>query len=339
MATERLLSPQQEQSVRLAFDISSYQNLDGLEARKRIIEDLPSYVLEQGDLPDSEKTTSGSWSVQKGEVVHPQLGPIINSISRRNDLEEREYQAFLRIRDLILDGEENDQICWFSPSGDGYSESRIVVYLLKDQDEQRKIHYYEFTSKDSFEELRAKANSLGSFSPREIDFPTPESLMATPVLVRGASLEKVVESVACYEGAWLDITSGKVEARMANLKEIAEPIANQVIEEIKKQEDPIWIGARMEEQIQTKISWTINFIGGCGISNGGLLSLIGVESFGNFENHYSLTARIRDGQMTIIGTEKKVFAKNCGVCGRKLNCYISPGFTCPHCGKTYQGIC
>lgn len=339
MTTERPLSPQQEQSVRLAFDISSYQNLEGSEAKRRIIEDLPAYAIEQGDLPDSEKTTSGVWLVQNNEVVHPELGPIINYISRRNELEEREYQAFLGIRELILGGEADDKICWFSPSGNGYSESRIVVYRFKDQDGQRRIYYYEFTGEHSFEELRAKANSLRSFSPGEIYFPTPESLIVTPVLVRGASLKRVVEAVASYEGAWLDVTLGKVEARMAKLKEIAEPIANQVVEEIKKQEDPIWIGARMEEQIHAKISWTISLIGGCGFSNNGLLSLMGVESFGNYQNHYSLTARIKDGQMTIIGAEKRVFAKNCGVCGGKLNCYISPGFTCPHCGKTYQGVC
>lgn len=346
MTPERVLLKKRPRELKSAFDVSSYGGLEGPEVRKRLLEDLPSYVIEQGDLPWREKTTSGVWYVKDGEVIHPTLGPVINYISQKTLRDRQEYVSFLKIRDYLVKGEGNPIVCWFSPTTsvdiekENYTESRIVVYFIEEKnDEGKRVRYYEFAGDHSFEQQRQIANQFRAYSQEEYYFPSLEKLRETPILLEGIELEKVVEEVATYPEVWEDITSGRVGAKMKKVSEAALEVAEGTVVRILNQENPILVGAAVEQEMAKRISWNISHLGGCGFSNSFILAAMGVESFSNYQNHYFLTLQAGENKVSVLSfKEEKKFSGECPVCHKIIprDQAISPGERCPFCHTKWE---
>lgn len=349
---ERVLPRKNLQEVRSAFDVRSFWGLEEDEIRKLLIEYLPSYVIEQGDQTLREKTTTGVWWVENSEVIHPTLGPVINYISQETARDKQEFEAFTKIRDYLVEAKPGSIVCWFSPatssefSEEDYIESRTVVYFLEEEEEEKRVRWFEFCGHNSFEEQRQIASQFRAYSEKEYHFPNLEKMRTNPILLEGVSLQGVVEGVASYRRAWGDITSGKVTARMQKVINAATEVAPEAAAQIKKAAETkrkgaaIWAGAIVEREMEVRLHWNISFLGGCGFSNNALLSLMGVETGHNFQNRSYLTLGVNENKVFVLSfrKEKKYFGK-CPICGYVIaeEKAISAGERCPGCGNIYEG--
>lgn len=344
MTPEKLLTKEKSQELVPAFDIRSYWGLEEPEVQKRLVEDLPSYVIEQGELSDRDKTTTGIWLIKEGEVLHPVLGPVIDYISQETSRDKQEYEAFLTIRRHLVEKEQELIVCWFSPRTSekekkGYSESRIVVYAIGEEEGEKVARYYEFCGLHSFEQQRQIANQFRAYSQEEYYFPNLEKLRATPILLKDIKLKEVVEAVATYPGAWDDIRLGRVSERMKKVQEAAKKVTAQATAEIMKRQNPIYTGARIEQAMQEKIFWNISVLGGCGFSNNFLLSMVGTVSETSFRTRYSFALGLSEDKIAILGVQKeKKFSGECPVCHKVIpkDQAISPGERCPFCHTKWE---
>lgn len=347
MTPERLLQKEKPRKLVSAFDVSSYWGLEERKIIKRLEEDLKSYAVEQGELPDREKTTHFTWLVENGEVVHPdpEIGPIIDHVKDRTPREKQEKDAFLKIRKFLIEEKPGLIVCWFSPKSpedkeESYTEGRIIVYSIEEEKGKKIVNLYEFGSRQySFGQQCRIANQFRGHSQEEYYFPNLDKLRETPILLERVKLRQVVEEVATYPEAWEDIASGRVKARMEEVGQAAIPVANKAVARIIRRENPILVGADIEREIERRISWKISYVGGCpGFSNRAILQMMGVESHGFYQNQYFLTLQIGGSGIRVASVEKKTYVKECPYCHRKINACISPGYQCA-CGKVYTGVC
>jgi len=311
MTPERVLQKEKPQELTPAFDVSSYWGLEEKKIIKRVKEDLKSYSFEQGELPDREKTTHFTWLVKNGEVVHPdpEIGPVIDYIKDRTPREKQEKDAFLKIREFLIEEEPGSIVCWFSPKTsedeqEGYTEGRVVVYSIEEKKGVKTVELYEFGSRHySFGQQLRIANQFRGYSQEEYYFPNLDKLRETPILLEEVKLRQVVEEVATYPEAWEDIVQGKVRARMEKFEqEVAIPVAS--------------------------------------FSNRAILQMMGVQSFEGYRNHYSLMLEISGNKATVLNFKKeKKYHGKCPICGYVIakEKAISAGERCPGCGNIYEG--
>ena len=161
---------------------------------------------------------------------------------------------------------------------------------------------------------------------------TVEELRKTPLFIdRPANLGFVdfARELVPMPKIWQEIASGRAERKTQKAIKAAERAVRKEEQVIFESGDHILAGARLEAAMVKETGRPMRPNSGCGALNSEVLGKLVFSKSSKVD-------KLQSGQKL---EGKKVFCKNCGLCGRPINRDIESGFCCPHCGGVYSGVC
>lgn len=243
------------------FDTRAYANSDVEFLRA----DLTSLTIENADLPEQQRITPY-------ELNFDSEGKLPFNLRWETETDKLENQALYMIRDLAKSGKKN--ILWISPPSEaaGFTESRMVVAILKDKKDDGSLSF----------ECRGLCFKFGSKKCLEIAKKISGYDFLNSEILRGTSLAFNLED---GDKDWIDTLEKKISAPevwqairngedFLNKKE-KEKLANEVIgvfgERLRNADslsyrENLLLGSEIEMFLASKGA-RLQAVGSCGISN------------------------------------------------------------------------
>jgi len=245
------------------FDLRAYENGNGGDIR----DDLTTVLIENGESSLEERITPYEINFDKEGNPNFEL-----RWETENDFYENE--ALFKARDLMRNGSE--YLLWISPSGEkeDYSESRMVVFLNKGEDEQGNLisECRGICAKFDLNECLDIARSL------ESGIETETELRSNPIeFYLGESNDWIerLEEVIDMSEVWEAIRKGADVIKMKEKRDMVDEVLGEIElrgEKRMSYEEAIWVGVQIEEAIEMR-GVSLQASGSCGISNSEALRL------------------------------------------------------------------
>lgn len=277
-------------------------------------ENLASELQEYQKIPDPYYFSIGS----SGKLLDPRTKiPIQKFIAARNLIEEREYQAFLKIQEWARDN-GSGAILWISPPNhkSGYFCSKFTISELRKKNGEKQLHN---TAILNFEDAQNCLEIARKILPSLV-VTDPEVLRATPIPITppdGVIWTSFLEKHIPPRNAWIQIKNLEHETKKQKAREIAEKASRMVKENNKEKEIKIKVVLDSGEE-RDESSYSFSNFYSCPPGNS-------IFTPGSVFLEYSRV--FRD-----IGK----FVKKCGACGKEINKIIKLGYKCS-CGGMYKG--
>ena len=245
------------------FDLRPYENGNGGDIR----EDLTTAIIENGEAPLEERITP--YKVKFDSDGKPNF-----KLRWKTENDFYENEALFKARDLMRNGSQ--YLLWISsPSEEiGYSESRMVVFLNKGEDNEGNLisECRGFCTEFGLEGCLDIAKQL------ESGIETETELRSNPIeFYLGDYRDWVerLERVIKIPEVWEAIRKGDDVINMREKRNIVDEVLSQV--DIKSRgkmsyEEAIYIGAYIEREIERR-GVKLQASGSCGISNSEALKL------------------------------------------------------------------
>ena len=252
----------------------------------------------------------------------------------KTELDQREKQAGLIIRNRLLCEPEGTVNAWISPSGgpENYEEGRITVGVSKRVNGLMVLDSYGIPTNFTAEANLFQAWRLAEHSPYDYKLDYPEDLRDQVIIFKppnGDSPWQILRDAIPLNEAWDAIESKSVKQLKVELDNDAAEVVHKVmplIEGAQTQMDYIRAGAQAEQLMQQKHGRALS--GVCGSTNSDILN----RNSYTFSFNRVSTA----GVVETIHTERGRRVENCGNCGRGINKLIKKGYQCK-CGEVYKG--
>lgn len=296
-------------------EIASFTKTWRRKLPEQFIEELASYSLETKGIPDpyyyevrrNGELFSPSAHCRIKETVEDKTGP----------LGRLEYQAVLSIEEWAANNQEGS-IVWVSPPYPGvYFESKITIYEIQHKNGEkrlfnRSIVFKNFNRKDCLE----FAQDLAKFSQNRPEFSQPDSVRATPLVLKtyGDSWIYILQELIDDPILWNNIKKGEDQ----RAKEEAIKQATIVQKGFHSVSGPSYQANPVQSEIDILKMLGPNR-GSCPV----LFSSGGKTAFQVLSEN-SLT-------FTSSATKDPDYCIRCGACGEKINCVVRRGEKCPKC--------
>jgi len=243
------------------FDTRSYANSSFESLRA----DLTSLTIENADLPEEQRITP--YELRFGMDGEPPF-----KLRWKTETDKLENQALYKIRDLANQGNKN--ILWISPPSEaaGFTESRMVVAILKDKKDDGSLTF----------ECRGLCFKFGRKKCLEIakmfsgyDFFNAEVLRGEPLpfdITDGESnwIETLEKKILAPK-VWEAIRNGEDFLNKKNKGKIADKVIEMFGEKLKKAEkmsyrENLVLGSEIEYFLSIN-GVNLQQVGSCGVSN------------------------------------------------------------------------
>lgn len=279
-------------------------------------ENLASELQEYQKIPDPYYFSIGS----SGKLLDPRTKmPIQEFIVARNIIEEREYQAFLKIQEWAKDN-NSGVILWISPPDhkSGYFCSKFTISELINKAGEKRLHN---TAILNFEDGQACLKIAQKISPSS-SINNPEELRSTLISVElplGVTWVNFLERHIPPKGVWEQIKTLTHEKKKQDARRIAEEAVG-LITKNKTFAKEIKIKVKLDSPAKEY------YEDPCFLS----------DSYSCPPGNTILNAGSVFLEYSQIFQERGKFIKKCGTCGKEINKIIKPGYKCS-CGGMYKG--
>ena len=323
-------------SERLAFDVSRYRQQEGLNLGA-LAEDLAGWTKEAGAGPDEDRVNPFLLQVTgDGRVINPVLGDrdVALGYSDGNELETKEKQVGLEIRESLLSQPLGTVSIWISPSGgiSEYDEGRMVVGVIQEKNGLRVMESYGISNHFSPEDCLQVARDLNKVSIQSYELSNPEEVRNKVFLVREyqGSVWEFLKKVIPLQKVWESIERGEANRAkgeaLEDAWEAARRIENSLGQAVTRL-DYLRAGALLEDFMAERGRLVVG--GSCGMTNSEAIDLFETGLF----THVEMNA---DGKVSDGSGETGKFVISCPRCGKPIKKVIQAGYRCS-CGGVYKG--